>query len=172
MGYLFTVQFGFWLGRDRLWIRNLETIFRSVWKYFSVGACIVCKQVYNFLCLIYLFIYLFYFFVFYTERLRGVSIHILVFVNLFCEFFFFYSYYLFIMVSWGRRGEVQFWYSFMLMACNFINNEISCAFTGLLSVGECICSKNNGQPLFLLEVNFAMDIRYFSSSFYHAFMLQ
>ena len=31
--------------------------------------------------------------------LRGVSIHILVFANLF----------LFIMISWGRRGGVQFW---------------------------------------------------------------
>ena len=32
------------------------------------------------------------------------------------------------------------------MACNFINNEMLCAFTGLPSVGECISSKNNGYP--------------------------
>ena len=60
----------------------------------------------------------------------------------------------------------------MLMACNFINNEILCAFTGVVCEGECISGKNNGSPLFLLEMNFTMDIRYFSSCFHHAFMLQ
>ena len=115
-----------------------QRFFRSVRKYFSVGACIVWKQVHNFLCFIYLFFYIAFFFFFLASirsefLLRGVSIYILVFVNLFI--------YLFI---WGHRGGVHFWYSCMLMACNFINNEILCAFTGLLSVGECISSKNNG----------------------------
>ena len=130
-----------------------KQFFRSVRKYFLVGACTVWKQVYLFIFLASIR----------SEfLLRGVSVHILVFVTLS----------LFIMVSWGHRGGVQFWKSCMLMACNFINNGIFCAFTGLLSVGECISSKSNGQPLFLLEMNFIMDIRYFSSSFYHAVMLQ
>ena len=77
--------------------------------------------------------------------LRGFSVHVLIFVT--------YSF-LLIMVSWARRWGFQFWQSCLLMACNFINNEIFCAFTGLLSVGECISSKSNGQPLFLLEKNF------------------
>ena len=157
MGYLFTVQFGFWSGKYRLWTKNLETILRSVRKYFSVVACIMCKQVYFFYVLfIHIFLFIFLASIRTQFLLRGVSIHILVFVNLVCD--------LFIIVSWGCRGGVQFWCSCMLMACSFINNEIFCTFTGL-SVGECISSKNNGQPLFLLEVNFTMDIRYFSSSF-------
>ena len=95
--------------------------------------------------------------------LRGVSEYVLVFVTFLL---------LLIMVSWGRRGRVQFWQSCMLMACSFTNNEILCALTGLLSVGECISSKGNGQPLLLLEMNFTMDIRYFTSSFHQVFMLQ
>ena len=157
MGYLFTVQFGFWSGRYRLQTRNLETILRSVRKW--LPSC-VSRFIFFYVLFIYIFLFIFLASIRTQFLLRGVSIHILVFVNLVCDFFF----YLFIIVSWGRRGGVQFWCSCMLMACNFINNEIFCTFTGF-SVGECISSKNNGQPLFLLEVNFTMDIRYFSSSF-------
>ena len=61
--------------------------FRSFRTYFSVGACIVWKQV--------------YFFGFCTEwvSVDRCFIYILVFVTLL----------LFIMVSWGRRGGVQLW---------------------------------------------------------------
>ena len=91
---------------------------------------------YLFICIVFFsFLLLLLFFFLASIRsgflLRGVSIHVLVLVNinLINEC---------IMVSWGRRGRVHFWYSCMLMACNFINNEILYAFTGLLSVGECI----------------------------------
>ena len=105
--------------------RNFRNFLGLFGNTLRLGACIVSNQVYYFLCFIYLFL------------VRGVSIHILDFVNinLINEF---------IMVSWGRRRGVRFWYSCMLMTCNFINNEILCAFTVLLSVGECISSKNNG----------------------------
>ena len=128
--------------------------------------------IYLFLCFIYLFIFMFYLFIYLfiyflaSTRsefpLRGVSIYVLVFVNLF----------IYLLIYLGAPWRVHFWYSCMLMACNFINNEILQAFTGLLSVGECIPSKNNGSRLFLLEMNFTMDIKYISSSFHHAFMLQ
>ena len=174
MGYLFTVQFGFCFGRDRLWTRNLETIFRSVWKYFLIGTCIVWRQVYYLLFfMFYLVIYLYcfvFFLLFFFLLLYGVSFcqrcfHV---YFSFCESIYLSTY----LFGWGRRGGVYFWYSCMLMACNYINNEILCAFIGLLSVGECIFSKKYGQPLFLLEMNFTTDITYFSNSFHHAFMLQ
>ena len=57
------------------------------------------------------------------------------------------------------------------MTCNSTNNENLCAFMGLLSVGECI-SKGNCKPLFLLEINCTVDIRYSTNSFHHEFMLQ
>ena len=153
MGYHVAVQFGFWLGRDRFWTRNLDTIFQVCSEIFfgrglyRVEACLIS-------CLASIW----------CEFLsRGVSKYILVFVAYL---------FLFLMVSWGRRWGVQFWQSCMLMACNFINNEIFWAFTGLLSVRECISSKDNGQPLFFFEMSFTMDIRYFTSSFHHAFMQQ
>ena len=100
-----------------------------------------CESRFIIFCFIYLFIYLFiffyflFFFGFYTEQ---------VFVER-C-FHIYFSFCESIMVSWEPRGRgrVHFWYSCMLMACNFTNNKIFCAFSGLLSVGECISSKNNG----------------------------
>ena len=170
MGYFFTVQFGFWLRRDRLWTRNLETIVQvcSVilfgWGLLPVEAGLLFIILY--VLFIYLFCFISHFFDFYTERVSVEKCSHIYFS--FWESIYLFTY-LFIR---GRRGEVHFWYSCMLMACNWINNEILCAFTGLFSMGECISSKSNGQPLFLLEMNFTMDFRYFSSSFYHAFMLQ
>ena len=153
MVYLFTVQSGFWFGRDRFWTRNLDTIFQVCseilfgWDFYRVEAYLIS-------CLSSIWC---------KFLLRGVSEYVLVLVTFLL---------LLIMVSSGRRGRVQFWKSCMLMACSFINNEILCALTGLLSVGECISSKGNGQPFLLLEMNFTMDIRYFTSSFHHVFMLQ
>ena len=137
MGYLFTVQFEFRLGREHFWARNLNCVKACL---ISCLASIWCKFL-----------------------LRGVSEYISFFVT---------YVFLLLMVSWGRRGGIQLWQSCMLMACNFINNEIFCAFTELLSMGERTSSKGNSQPLFLLEMNFSMDIRYFTSSFHHEFMLQ
>ena len=153
MGYLVTVQFGFWLGRDCVWTRNLDTIVQVCSEIlfgrglYRVEACLIG-------CLASIWC---------EFLLRGVSEYVLVFVT-----------YLFLLlvVSWVRRWGVQFWQRCMLMACNFINNEIFCAFKGLLSVGKCISIKGNGQPLFFLEMNFTMNIRYFTSSFHHAFMQQ
>ena len=153
MGYLVTVWFGFWLGRDRFWTRSLDTIFQFCLGIlfgrglYRVEACLI-----SFLASIWC-----------GFLLRGVSEYILVFVIYF---------FLLIMVCWERGWGVQFWQSCMLMACKLINDEIFCTFTGLLSVVECISSKGNGQPLFLLEMNFTMDITYFKSSFHHAFMQQ
>ena len=153
MVYPFTVQSGFWFGRDRFWTRNLDTIFQ-VCSEILFGRGLYRVEAYLISCLSSIWC---------KFLLRGVSEYVLVFVTFLL---------LLIMVSWGRRGRVQFWQSCMLMACSFTNNEILCALTGLLSVGECISSKGNGQPLLLLEMNFTMDIRYFTSSFHQVFMLQ
>ena len=65
--------------------------------------------------------------------------------------------------SFGRNikdscGVVQFWQSCILMAYNFINNEIFCASTELFSVRECISCEGNSQPLVLVEMNLIMDL--------------
>ena len=143
-----------------------KRFFRSVRKYFSVGACIMRKQVYYFL--FYLFIYL-YFFIFYfflasirsKFLLRGASIYILVFANL-----------LWFLGSPGGGGEFIFgtvacWWHAILPTI-----KSSAPFQDCFLWESVFPVKTMVSLWFLLEMNFTMDIIYFSSSFHHAFMLR
>ena len=155
--YIYYICLIFWLGRDVLWTRNLEISFKVCseilfcWGLHCVKAGLLfiifyILFIYFYVLFIYLFIYLYcfisYFFGFYTERVAVERCF-----HIYFSRFNYILIYLFIyLLIWGCHGGVHFWYSCMLMACNFINNEMLCAFTGLPSVGECISSKNNGYP--------------------------
>ena len=79
MDYLFPVQFGFLLGRDRLWTRNLETIFQVHLEILfnqdlhrvEAGSLFIIFYV----LFIYIFI-LFYFLFFYLFVLFFIFIHL------------------------------------------------------------------------------------------------
>ena len=97
--YIYYICLIFWLGRDGLWTRNLEISFKVsseilfCWGLHCVKAGLLfiifyVLFIYLFVCFIYLFIYIVLFLIFLVSTwsellLRGVSIYILVFVNLF-----------------------------------------------------------------------------------------
>ena len=93
MGYLFTVQFVFWLGRDRLWTRNSETTLLGLFGNTFWLALASCGS--KFIYLIFLG--------FYTER---VSVEKRFHTHFsFCESIFIY--YDFLGASWGSSVLAQ-----------------------------------------------------------------
>ena len=117
---------------------------------------------------IYIFIlvaFLFYFFGFYTERLSFERCFHIYFS--FCESIFLFTYLFGGAVGEFIFGAVACWWHTVVSTMKY-----SAPLQGCFLWESVFPVKNNGWPLFLLEMNFNMDIRYFSSSFYHAFMLQ
>ena len=127
-----------------------------------------CESRFIIFCFISLFIYL-YFFIFYfflasirsKFLLRGASIYILVFANL-----------LWFLGSPGGGGEFIFgtvacWWHAILPTI-----KSSAPFQDCFLWESVFPVKTMVSLWFLLELNFTMDIIYFSSSFHHAFMLR
>ena len=86
--YIYYICLIFWLGRDGLWIRNLEISFKVSSEILFCWGLHCVKAGLLFIIFYVLFIYLFVCFIFSVSTwsellLRGVSIYILVFVNLF-----------------------------------------------------------------------------------------
>ena len=78
----------------------------------------------------------------------------------------------FLMVSWGHRGRVQFLVELHVDGMQFYQQWNLLRLHRTAFCGECSSSKSDGEPLLLLEMNFTIDIKYFTSSFHHTFMLQ